>query len=279
MPPNMVDTAADEKAWKRAKKQAEKAGHAEDWPYVVRIFQSMTGKVAKGIDGIPANFGPNVPRLDPTAGMGDASTWIMRRQKLAKGPLGPMVDGLRKAITAMAPDYQRPSGMDAMVIIQGLRVNMEQMPGDLRHGKFMIIGYGSVAGGCMGADGEEFDCYIGPNKAAPVAYVVDQLDEKGELDEHKAMIGFDSAEDAARAYASQLGQSRMGGMVALSPQALYSFLLNIGSVGAEPFALLLAESGVPFEQVGSPMLNSIGPLASRGVQSANGSAGKPMGEG
>lgn len=269
MPPNMVDTAADEKAWKRAKKQAEKAGHAEDWPYVVRIFQSMTGKgTAKGIPGTPANFGPNVPRLDPTTGMGDASTWIRGSVPLAKGPLGPMVDGLRKAITAMAPDYQRPSGMDAMVIIQGLRVNMEQMPGNLRHGKFMLIGYGDVPG-CTGADGEPFDVYVGPNKQAELVYVVDQLDAAGELDEHKAMAGFDTAEDAARAYCGQMGENKMGGMVAMRPMDLAKLLANCERVSAEPFADLAAEAGVPAVKVWAP-LSGLGPLASPSVRSANG---------
>lgn len=231
MPPNMVDTAADEKAWKRAKARAAKQGHAEDWPYVVGIFQKMTGKVAKG-------------------------------------PLGPMVDGLRKAITAMTPDYQRPSGMDAMVIIQGLRVHMEQMPGDVRHGKFLLMGYGE-APGTMAADGEPFDIYVGPNKSAELVYVIDQLDENGEVDEHKAMAGFDTAEDAARAYCGQMGENKMGGMVAMHAMDLAKFLANTDRVSADPFADLAAEAGVPVIKVWMPM-TGVGPLASPAVMQANG---------
>jgi hypothetical protein len=270
MPPNMVDSAKDEKAWKRAKAQAAKAGHAEDWPYVVSIYQAMAGKkgAEKGTPGIPANFGPNVPRLDPTTGMGDASTWVMGVAKPARGPLGPMVDVLRKATMTTAPDYETPSGMAKLVVIQGLRVNIEQVPGDMRHGRMMGVGYGDIAG-TMASDGEPFDCYIGQNKDAELVYVIDQLGPDGQLDEHKAMVGFDIAEDAARAYCSQMGSNKMGGMVAMRGPDLARFLLNNPEVSAEPFVDLVRAANYPMVQVWAPM-TGVGPLASPAVVQANG---------
>jgi hypothetical protein len=41
-PPNW---AVDEALWEKAKEQAAKAGHEEDWPYVVGIYQQMGGKI------------------------------------------------------------------------------------------------------------------------------------------------------------------------------------------------------------------------------------------
>lgn len=268
MPPNMVDTAAEEKAWKRAKARAAKQGHEEDWPYVVAIFQKMKKGTAKGISGIPANFGPNVPRLDPTSGMGDASTWVSRSTEPAKGPYAPLINALEKATVALEPEYQRPVWSNPYAVVSGIKVHIEQLPGEQRNGSTMAVGYGEVIG-TMGADGEPFDVYVGQNKTAPMVYVIDQLDADGEVDEHKAMVGFDTAEDAAHAYVMQLPVSKMGGMVAVSAPALASFLANHSSVSAEPFADLLMEAGVPCVKVWAP-LSGVGPLASPGVQQANG---------
>lgn len=233
MPPSMVETKGDEKAWKRAKARAEKQGHAEDWPYVVAIYQSMAGK--KGT---------------------------------AKGTFGPLVDVLSKATVGDNPDYYRPSGMEAVALVSGIRVHVEYFPGTARDGYTQHSGYGEVIG-CTGADGEPYDCFIGQNKAAPTVYVIDQLDENGELDEHKAMVGFDSPEDAAHAYVMQLPTGKMGGMVAVSGAELARFLANTPMVSAEPFADLLAEAGVPSVKVWAP-LSGLGPLASPSVRAANG---------
>lgn len=232
MPPSMVETKKDEKAWKRAKAQAAKAGHAEDWPYVVSIYQMMTGRIA------------------------------------AKGLFGPLVDVFRKATMSTAPDYETPSGMAKLVVIQGLRVSIEQVPGDMRQGRMMGVGYGDVAG-TTGADGEPFDIYVGQNKSAGLVYVIDQLGPDGQLDEHKAMAGFDTAEDAARAYCSQMGLNKMGGMVAMRGPDLARFLLNHPEVSAEPFVDLVRAANYPMVQVWAPM-TGVGPLASPAVIQANG---------
>ena len=46
MPANVVKTPEDEKYWQRAKDQAAEAGHKEDWPYIMAIFQKTTGRTA-----------------------------------------------------------------------------------------------------------------------------------------------------------------------------------------------------------------------------------------
>ncbi|MFA5375961.1 MAG: hypothetical protein WC455_09480 [Dehalococcoidia bacterium] len=44
MPVNVVKTPKDEALWAAAKEQAQKAGHSEDWPYIMGIFQKMKGE-------------------------------------------------------------------------------------------------------------------------------------------------------------------------------------------------------------------------------------------
>lgn len=55
MPSNVVKSPKDEKLWDRAKEQAEKQGHKENWAYVMAIYKNMnpdrfkeatTGRVA-----------------------------------------------------------------------------------------------------------------------------------------------------------------------------------------------------------------------------------------
>lgn len=51
-----------------------------------------------------------------------------------------------------------------------------------------------------GADGDQVDVFIGPNPDSDRVFVIDQVDADGNFDEHKAMIGFDSREEAERGY-------------------------------------------------------------------------------
>lgn len=52
-----------------------------------------------------------------------------------------------------------------------------------------------------GADGDHVDVYIGPSPQSATVYVVDQYDPRtNKFDEHKAMLGFTSREEALAAY-------------------------------------------------------------------------------
>lgn len=52
-----------------------------------------------------------------------------------------------------------------------------------------------------GADGDNLDVYLGPHLKSPKVFVVDQVDaETGKFDEHKAMIGFASFQQARNSY-------------------------------------------------------------------------------
>ena len=67
-----------------------------------------------------------------------------------------------------------------------------------------------------GADGEQIDCYVGPNPDAPIAWVIMQRDLRtGGFDEHKVMLGFDSEAVAVGAYSlgfsDGMGYARLDG--------------------------------------------------------------------
>lgn len=60
--------------------------------------------------------------------------------------------------------------------------------------------YGYIKG-YEGADGQDVDCFIGPNLRADHAYVIVQsCPETGEFDEYKVMFGYDDVEQAVSAY-------------------------------------------------------------------------------
>lgn len=53
----------------------------------------------------------------------------------------------------------------------------------------------------VGADGDHVDVYVGPKPESKRVYVVDQIDQQsGKFDEHKAMLGYTSRQQAVAAY-------------------------------------------------------------------------------
>ncbi|MCG6110743.1 MAG: PLxRFG domain-containing protein [Paracoccus sp.] len=80
-----------------------------------------------------------------------------------------------------------------------------------------------------GADGDHVDFYMGPNEASQDVWVVDQIDaDTGTFDEHKTMLGFDSAQEARAAHAAAFsdgkGPARMGGITKMSAGDLKAWL-------------------------------------------------------
>ncbi len=91
---------------------------------------------------------------------------------------------------------------------QGLGIAIENRKGSVRSGvdkdgkewrTVMRHPYGYIKN-TKGADGEEVDCYVGPHKTAPHAFVVHQKKHDGSYDEDKVMLGFKSEDHARKAY-------------------------------------------------------------------------------
>jgi phage-related protein (TIGR01555 family) len=88
--------------------------------------------------------------------------------------------------------------------LQGLSIAIETPKGTARNGPgwqvTMPADYGYI-NGVFGADGDELDCYVGPDHDSRKVFVVDQLTLDGKaFDEHKCMLGFTNAAAAEKAY-------------------------------------------------------------------------------
>jgi len=87
--------------------------------------------------------------------------------------------------------------------VQGLDIVIESPKDSLRHGpdwiQKMAHDYGYIEG-TKGNDGDELDCFVGPNSDSETLFVVEQNNDEGEFDEHKVMIGFSNMAEAKDAY-------------------------------------------------------------------------------
>lgn len=101
-----------------------------------------------------------------------------------------------------------PSVRDALPLLDfhGLPLQVETAQGERRMGDgwsvVMPADYGLIrrTSSAEGAD-EAMDCFIGPNRDSRTIWVIDQCDpDTRQFDEHKVMLGFDSAKDAVSCY-------------------------------------------------------------------------------
>lgn len=95
--------------------------------------------------------------------------------------------------------------------MQGLRIAIENPKGSKRRwydadaGRegetVMVYPYGYLIG-TTGADDEEVDVYVGPNRQSELVFIINQrrINNKRTFDEHKVMLGFDSEAQARAAY-------------------------------------------------------------------------------
>lgn len=150
---------------------------------------------------------------------------------------------LTKGTAGDAPVYTSRPGEDTRTDVSGISCRVERMPGQVRHGRIVQYGYGDLPN-TTDSDDEPMDCYIGPNALAGIVYVIDQLDEDGDLDEHKVMLGFDSAEDAALAYVSCLPRARMGAMYSVLASDFIMWLTRNPQLDDQPFGAIAEEGNL-----------------------------------
>ncbi len=111
---------------------------------------------------------------------------------------------------------------------QGMEISIENRRGSIRQwhdphtGRSgitrMKLPYGYIRL-TEGADGDHVDCFVGPNRQAPFAYIVNQMKspEFTEFDEQKVMLGFDSARQAKQAYLDHYDDRRFFGSMKTVP--------------------------------------------------------------
>lgn len=110
--------------------------------------------------------------------------------------------------------------------VQGIPVAIENRKGSVRKGKNsdgtewstkFKAPYGYIKK-TKGADGEEIDAYVGPNKSSTSAYVVHQRKDTGKgYDEDKVMLGFKSKEDAKKTFLKHYDDKKFLGPVSTMP--------------------------------------------------------------
>lgn len=116
-------------------------------------------------------------------------------------------------------DKQKEAGnyLKGHVKVHGMHVSIENPKGSERKGRGrdgkewkvkMPVHYGYIRN-TEGADGDHVDVSLGDHHDAEHVHVIDQIDpDSRKFDEHKAMLGFQHAGDAVRAYRSSFSDGR-----------------------------------------------------------------------
>ena len=120
---------------------------------------------------------------------------------------------------------------------QGIPIAIENRKGSVRKGvdkdgkpwrTVMKMPYGYIKGS-KGADGEEIDCYVGPDKDAPNAYVVHQRKADGTgYDEDKVLLGMKDKEEAKKKYLQHYNSDKFLGPVKEVPVERLKEMLSEG---------------------------------------------------
>jgi len=100
----------------------------------------------------------------------------------------------------------------------------------------MKFPYGYIRG-TDGADGEQIDCYIGPDESAKDVYIVHQNNpDTHEYDEDKCFLNFSSLDEARKAYLSHhsRGLAALGNISIMSVEEFKGALKRAKSVKLEP---------------------------------------------
>ena len=107
-------------------------------------------------------------------------------------------------------DAQKEAGnyKKGHISIDGYDISLENPKGSVRSGKdangnewsvTMNNDYGYIRM-TEGVDGDHIDVFLSDNPTQGNVFVVDQVNEDGSFDEHKVMYGFESADEASKAY-------------------------------------------------------------------------------
>ncbi|NEP10866.1 MAG: DUF1073 domain-containing protein [Symploca sp. SIO2C1] len=92
----------------------------------------------------------------------------------------------------------------------GLKIGLQYLPFQLRHGKMLPVGYGHIQK-TKGADGMALDVYVGTKLNSPKIFAISQHID-GKFDEEKLFIGVDSKEEAILIYKQVMPAEFFGGI-------------------------------------------------------------------
>lgn len=164
--------------------------------------------------------------------------------------------------------------------LDGFRISIENPKGSVRSGtspdgtkwsNTLACDYGDIRG-TEDVDGDPVDIYLSDHPEKGAVFVIDQINPKtGDFDEHKVMYGFDSVEDAKKAYLACY-QKGWGGLGWITPVSKAEFRKWIDSSDRKT---------KPFHEYKSvtPIVAAIKVAESGEVELRDGSAEHPIPEG
>lgn len=142
---------------------------------------------------------------------------------VAARTLNDAIQTVREALTSMVYASIKVQANDPIqknVTVAGLTIAVEWPAGSLRkykdgYQKLMQADYGYLRN-TTGADGEEWDCYVGPNKNSKRVVKIEQLKDDGSYDEDKFILGCDSTNEAVNLYLAHMPEDKLGAVAELS---------------------------------------------------------------
>lgn len=176
------------------------------------------------IDGITVDINPITPGKS-----GTIEEFMKRNAGYKKETTVQEQIALAEQQTETSPsEAQKEAGnyKKGHVKIDGFDISIEQPKGSVRSGvdasgkswsQKMNNTYGYIRG-TEGVDGDHIDVFLSDDPSQGDVFVVDQVNNDGSFDEHKVMYGFNSEEDARKAYLSNYedGWQGLGAITAVS---------------------------------------------------------------
>lgn len=198
-------------------------------------------KIAEKEAATPAEAAPApvaaVPATDetaatPTEGLqpeAPSLTTSTLKRTAAGWKVTPVDEAAHAAATSPQNELPEPTAAQALAgnyakghtKIGGLDISIENPEGSTRSDKnndppkwstVMRQHYGYIRG-TVGQDGEHIDTFIQPGTADDYSgnvFVIDQVDERGQPDEHKVMLGFETIQEARKAYLANYAKGWKG---------------------------------------------------------------------
>jgi Inorganic Pyrophosphatase len=141
--------------------------------------------------------------------------------------------------------------------VHGLPISVENRAGSIRRwtardgteGKTkMKLPYGYIRG-VKGADGDQLDVFVGPNRSSQKVFVVNQRRENDfrRFDEHKCMLGFDSEEEAKKAYLDHFNSSSFLGSITEMSVERFKQWISGGKRKTEPVHKAVIQMGTAWK--------------------------------
>lgn len=169
------------------------------------------------LDRIMNKQGSLIPGVEDRAGMATSKAALTAFAERTGVPLRQVKSGMRDvknsmrdAVGSLVPKMEKKSyRLQGQTEVQGIPIAIENKPGSVRKGTDsdgnewktkMKAPYGYIKG-TKGADGDEVDAFVGPDKEAPNAFVVHQHKPDGTgYDEDKVILGTGSKAEAKKLY-------------------------------------------------------------------------------